>query len=445
MSDTETIVARATPAGAGGVAVVRVSGPSALTIGQTITGRTLKARHAHYCPMGSGQDETIDEGIALYFPAPHSYTGEAVLELQCHGSPVIVAQLVERCLELGARLARPGEFTERAFLNGRLDLSQAEAVADLIGSTTAAAARAAQRSMQGAFSREVGTLVSAITELRVYVESAIDFPDEEIDFLAEGEVGEKLAAIIALVKRLRTVAGQGMILRDGLHLVLAGRPNAGKSSLLNRLAGRDSAIVSAEPGTTRDVLREHLDVDGLPIHVFDTAGLRQGGGDIEREGMRRARESMQQADRILLLIDATTEEVPTISELASDIPLTEVINKIDLTNDTQGRSDSIGRPRFYLSAKTGEGVSALVDHLKELAGFAATSEGTFSARQRHLDAIDRALTHLRSGHEELSETASGELLAEELRLAQQSLSTITGAFTADDLLGEIFSSFCIGK
>lgn len=447
----ETICAIATPPGVGGVGIVRVSGPGVPELAQGILGALPKPRLATFSDFRAATGRTIDSGIALYFPAPHSFTGEHVLELQGHGGPVILDLILNRALELGARMARPGEFSERAFLNDKIDLVQAEAIADLIESGTEAAARAAQRSLEGRFSEEVHGLQSALTELRVFVESAIDFPDEEIDFLADSDVVERLDAASEQLLALLENARQGRLLRDGIVVAITGRPNAGKSSLLNALAGSEVAIVTEVPGTTRDVLREQIHIEGIPLHVADTAGIRETEDAIEVEGIRRARAALASADIVLNVIDVSAEKVgeagapPMVQDGQID-----VFNKIDLL-DEPGRAAlasspaNSGVPRALVSAKTGEGLGVLKAAVLREVGAGGPREGGFSARQRHIDALRRVGGHLREGRTQLVEHQAGELLAEELRLAQKALGEITGEVTADDLLGEIFASFCIGK
>ncbi|WP_251975815.1 tRNA uridine-5-carboxymethylaminomethyl(34) synthesis GTPase MnmE [Salinicola avicenniae] len=448
----DTIAALATPPGRGGVGIVRVSGVAAATLAASILGYTPTPRHAHYGAF-HGDSGLIDEGIALYFPGPHSFTGEDVLELQGHGGPVLMDMLLERCVQLGARLARPGEFSERAFLNDKLDLAQAEAIADLIDASSRAAAENALRSLQGEFSTRVSQLVSELIELRLYVEAAIDFPEEEIDFLADGVVADKLAALCATLAGVRASANQGALMREGMSVVIAGRPNAGKSSLLNRLTERDSAIVTEIEGTTRDVLREYIHIDGMPLHVIDTAGLRDTPDAVEKIGVQRAWAEIEKADRVLLLVDGrdsdATDPRAIWPEFVERLPhperLTLVRNKIDESGEGDHADLSTTPPVVRLSAQTGAGVDNLKTHLKTVMGFDATTEGRFSARRRHLDALDRAAHALANGTAQLEGAAAGELLAEDLRDAQHALNEITGEFTADDLLGEIFGSFCIGK
>ena len=448
MVDRDTIAAVATPAGRGGIGVVRVSGPRAREIARAVLGRLPKPRHATYGAFTGEGNKPIDQGIALFFPAPHSFTGEDVLELHGHGGTVVLDMLLKRLIELGARPARPGEFSERAFLNGKMDLAQAEAVADLIESGSQAAARSAMRSLQGDFSRRVRAIVGALIKLRTYVEAAIDFPEEEIDFLADDRITMELAAIEDRLARLQESARQGALLHDGMSVVLAGRPNAGKSSLLNALAQQDTAIVSTVPGTTRDLLRERIHLDGMPVHVVDTAGLHDRPDEIEGEGIRRAKAAMERADRILLVIDDTEPQAETpdlLEHLPRALPRTRIRNKIDLSGRAPGISETPDGVEIALSAKTGAGLELLRRHLKECMGFHPAGEDVFIARRRHLDAIRRAAAHVKQGKAQLMEARAGELLAEELRQAQRALNEITGEFTTDDLLGRIFSSFCIGK
>lgn len=438
----ETIVAIATPPGRGGIGIVRVSGPAAAAMAVKVLGFEPKPRHAHHARFRDAAGAVIDEGIALYFPGPKSFTGDDILELHGHGGPVVMDLLLARLLALGARLARPGEFSERAFLNGKLDLAQAEAIADLIDSASAQSARAAQRSLAGAFSASVNTVVDDVGDLRAYIEAALDFPDEEIDFLAEGDIEVRTERIGAALAALRASAREGALLRDGMKVAILGPPNAGKSSLLNRLAARDAAIVTAIPGTTRDPLHEQITVDGIPLHLVDTAGLRDAGDEIEQEGMRRTRAEAAAADHILWVSDVIAP-VPPPADLPAGIPVTVVTNKIDLVDAAAGLVAG-ATPTVNLSARTGVGLDALVGHLKSVAGW-QTGEGVFSARRRHLDALTRAADHVELGLAALRERRAGELLAEELRLAQAALGEITGAETTEDLLGRIFSAFCIGK
>jgi tRNA modification GTPase len=443
----DTIAAIATPPGRGGIGVIRISGPTVPDLLPALLGRTPPPRQAHFGPFLDANAQAIDHGLALHFPAPRSFTGEHVLELHAHGSPVVLDQLLRRILKLGARLARPGEFSERAFLNDKIDLAQAEAIADLIDSTTESAARSAQRSLQGDFSRRIHELVEALIQLRLYVEASIDFTDEDIDFLSEGRISEQLGELTQRLTAIRASARQGCLLRDGMTVVIAGRPNAGKSSLLNRLTGRDTAIVTAIAGTTRDTLREFIQLDGLPLHIIDTAGLRDDTDDpVEQEGMRRARAEIAAADRILLLIDDHDpgDSEALLGSLPPELPVTRIHNKIDLSGHPPGLSDDGHGPCVHLSLKTGAGVDSLIAHLKASVGYDSCAEGVFTARRRHLDALDRARQSTDNALARLR-TGEPELLAEELRLAQHSLGEITGEFTSDDLLGRIFSSFCIGK
>lgn len=414
----------------------------------------MQPRHAHYGPFRDAAGDTLDEGLALYFPGPNSFTGEDVLELQGHGGPVVLDLLLRRCLELGARQARPGEFSERAFLNDKLDLAQAEAIADLIEASSEQAARNALRSLQGEFSRRVQGLTEKLIQLRIYVEAAIDFPEEEIDFLADGHVLGLLDGVRENLSTVLREAGQGALLREGMTVVIAGRPNAGKSSLLNALAGREAAIVTEIAGTTRDVLREHIHIDGMPLHVVDTAGLRDTDDHVEKIGVERALKAIEEADRVLLVVDATAAESadpfalwPEFLDSRPDpAKVTLIRNKADLSGDTVDLQTSAdGHVTLNLSARSGEGLELLREHLKACMGYEQTAESSFSARRRHLEALRQASSHLEHGRSQLTLAGAGELLAEDLRHAQQALGEITGAFSSDDLLGRIFSSFCIGK
>jgi tRNA modification GTPase len=450
----DTIVAIASPAGRGAVGVIRVSGAEVPRVAAEILGLVPPPRRARLLRFLDRDGSSLDQGLALYFPAPASFTGEHVLELQGHGGPLVMDLLAQRLLELGCRPARPGEFSERAFLNGKMDIAQAEAVADLIDAGTAAAARAAVRSMQGEFSAHVHELQAQLTELRIFVEAAIDFPDEEIDFLSGPALSGRLSKVFAGFESILSAARQGALLRDGLSVVIAGKPNAGKSSLLNRLVGDDVAIVTALPGTTRDVLRHHLQLDGLPLNLIDTAGLRTAIDVVEEEGIRRAKHEMRQADRVLYVVDDSlagnaahgTATLPAELEgLAPGVPLTMVVNKIDLTG-THARIEEGTKPtRVFLSARTGQGLDLLRTHLKESAGYRDSESGALSARRRHLDALSRAQQLVNDAAATLRATQAVELFAEDLRLAQRALGEITGEFTSEDLLGEIFGSFCIGK
>ncbi len=452
--DTDTIVAQATPPGKGGVGIVRVSGPAAKDIAQIILGHCPKARYADYTAFKNTAGELLDQGIALFFQGPNSFTGEDILELQGHGGPVVIDMLIKAILATDkARLARPGEFSERAFMNDKLDLAQAEAIADLIDTTSEQAARMALQSLQGEFSHKIDQLVDAVIHLRMYVEAAIDFPEEEVDFLSDGKVAGDLNEIITSLAKVETQAKQGSLLREGMRVVIAGRPNAGKSSLLNELAGRESAIVTDIAGTTRDVLREHIQIDGMPLHIIDTAGLRESPDKVEQIGIERAWAEIEQADRVLFMVDSTETDAvhpddiwpEFFARLPENLPFSVIRNKVDLTAEQPGFREINGIPVVSLCASTGEGIEFLREHLKSCMGFNENMEGGFMARRRHLEAIVRAKTHLLSGQEQLEVYQAGELLAEELRLVQHHLNEITGAFTSDDLLGKIFSSFCIGK
>lgn len=443
----DTIAAIATAPGQGGVGIVRVSGPEVKSIARAILGHCPQTRLAEYTPFTDDEGNVIDKGIALYFCKPNSFTGEDVLELHGHGGQVVLDLLLQQTIKHGARVARAGEFSERAFLNEKIDLAQAEAIADLIAAESEDAARAAVRSLQGEFSDNIHALVEQITELRMYVEAALDFPDEEIDFLADKAVADKLNTISAQVKAVYDSARQGCLLKEGMSVVIAGKPNAGKSSLLNQLAGSESAIVTDIPGTTRDVLREHIQIDGLPLHIIDTAGLRESEDVIEQEGVRRAWKEIERSDRLLYVIDSTTgEDVP--EDIYKQIPehtgISVVFNKTDLSGEQNRIVEKKNSVYIYLSAYTGDGIVQLKQHLKECMGYERHTEGQFIARRRHITAIKEASCHLNKAGE-LLKSNMGELLAEELRLAQQDLSSITGEFTSDDLLGRIFSDFCIGK
>ena len=456
----EPIVAVATAPGRGAVGIVRASGRDLAPLIEAVCGTVLRPRHATFLPFRDAEGQTIDQGLALWFPAPHSYTGEAVLELHAHGGPVVLQLLLARCLEAGAhlglRLAEPGEFTERAFLNDKLDLAQAEAVADLIDASTEAAARSASRSLSGAFSTEIGALRDQLIALRTLVEATLDFPEEEIDFLQQARARERLATIAAAVDAVLQRARQGALLREGIKVVIAGQPNVGKSSLLNALAGAELAIVTPIPGTTRDKVSQTIQIDGVPLHVTDTAGLRddaQAQDEVERIGIARAWAEIEGADAVLFLHDLTRLGEPGYeageAAIAARLPVTDerlvhVFNKADLASAQRDRA--AGNDAITLSARTGEGLAGLRRKLLALAGWHAPPEGLFTARARHVQALRRTQAHLAQAEASLVGTAPAlELLAEELRLAHDNLGQITGRFSADDLLGEIFGKFCIGK
>nr|WP_242695294.1 tRNA uridine-5-carboxymethylaminomethyl(34) synthesis GTPase MnmE [Shewanella sp. 4t3-1-2LB] len=450
----DTIVAQATAPGKGGVGIVRVSGDKAADVAMKVLGHLPKVRYADYCSFKNNQGHTLDQGIALFFKGPNSFTGEDVLELQGHGGQIVMDMLIKTILELeGVRMARPGEFSEQAFLNDKLDLAQAEAIADLIEATSEQAAKSAMASLQGEFSKEVHQLVEQVTNLRLYVEAAIDFPDEEVDFLSDGKIANALYRIIDKLSDVQQSAQQGALIREGMKVVIAGRPNAGKSSLLNALAGKESAIVTEIAGTTRDVLREHIHLDGMPLHVIDTAGLRDTEDTVEKIGIERAWAEIATADRVLFMVDGTDTNAVNpkeiwpdfIDRLPTKLGITVVRNKADLTGEALAPTEEQGYSVYRISAKTGLGMAELTQHLKQLMGYQSNLEGSFIARRRHLDALEKASQHLMQGKQQLEIFQAGELLAEELRMTQQALAEITGQFTSDDLLGRIFSSFCIGK
>ena len=446
MLRNDIIAAIATAPGRGGIGVVRVSGEGLLTFAEALTGYMPSPRRAALSGFLAADEVAIDQGILLYFPAPHSFTGEDVLELQGHGGPVVLQMLLARCLELGARLAEPGEFSQRAFLNDKLDLVQAEAIADLIEATTTAAARSALRSLSGEFSREVAALVARLTELRMLVEATLDFPEEEIDILRDTDAAERLSAIRGDLASLLERARAGRLLRSGLHVVLAGLPNVGKSSLLNRLAGEERAIVTEVAGTTRDAVRETIQIEGIPLHIIDTAGLRETDDVVEKIGIERAWAEIQRADVVLQLIDVRGGETPADHAIAVRLPAAVerivVENKCDLAGRAAARFVENGRVHVRLSAKSGDGIGLLHDELLRVAGWSGHGEDVVLARERHLEALGVAAEKSALAARQLGQI---ELCAEELRLAQEALSRITGEFTADDLLGEIFSRFCIGK
>ena len=441
----DTIAAIATPAGRGGVGIIRLSGPKASQIAEAMLGSVPKANRAVHRLFLGNDGRTLDDGIAIYFPGPNSFTGEDVLELQGHGGKIVMDMLLQACLQQGARLARPGEFSERAFLNDKLDLAQAEAIADLIDSSSEQAARSALRSLQGDFSGAVNTLLTQITELRMYVEAALDFPEEEIDFLADQRVLDRVDHIQTQLGNIFDKAKQGSLLREGMQLVIVGKPNAGKSSLLNALAGQDTAIVTEYAGTTRDVLRESINLDGMPLHIIDTAGLRESNDPVEQIGIQRAWQAVEKADQILFLVDdaelADKANSELLAKMPAKLPRLTVHNKIDKS----GHAEGLHGDDLYISAKQQIGIDTLRDVLKQRMGYQADSEDLFIARRRHLQALEETQQAVDRAAEQLKVFNAGELMAEELRVAQDALGQITGKFTPDDLLGEIFSSFCIGK
>ena len=444
----DTIAAVATPPGRGGIGVVRISGPLVVSILEAVIGKVPKPRRVIFVRFRDGDGAVIDGGLALYFSGPKSFTGEDVAELQGHGGPIVMDMLLERVYSLGARPARPGEFSERAFLNGRMDLAQAEAVADLIDAGSRHAAKAAVRSLEGVFSRAIRNLADSVLQLRVYVEAAINFPDEEVDFLSDGVVYKKLEEIACAMDAVQAKVSQGRVLREGLHVVILGRPNAGKSSLLNRLAGRESAIVTSIPGTTRDVLREFIHLGAVPLHVVDTAGLCDSEDPVEREGVRRALVEVETADHILLVFDDREPVKPEslLSRLGHPKqPITLLINKIDVTGRAPGPTPGFAYPAFAVSVKCGDGMDDLARYMEQTAGLDEAGEGLFLARRRHLQALARAQCGVEAAKEQLLVYEAGELVAEELLQAHEALGEITGKVSADTLLGEIFGRFCIGK
>lgn len=444
LNSIETIAAVATPSGRGGVGIIRVSGPKASFIAESIVGKVPDAYKATHKLFKDKNNNVVDDGIALYFPGPSSFTGEDVLELQGHGGPVVMDMLLKCCLDLGARLAKPGEFSERAFLNDRLDLTQVEAIADLIDSSSEQAARSALRSLQGDFSSAINALLIKMIEMRVYVEAALDFPEEEIDFLADEKVLKRMSEIKLLLSDIREKAKQGSLLRNGFNLVIIGEPNAGKSSLLNVLAGNERAIVTDIAGTTRDVLQETINLDGIPLHIVDTAGLRDSEDVVEKIGIDRAWQALEKADICILLLDdsqTSTKQDEIEQKIPKTLPIIKVHNKIDLSK----KQAVINDDGVYISAKYNKGINELRTYLKQKIGFQDNSEGVFIARRRHLDALLKTQQKVDNAETQLVSFNAGELMAEELRMAQDELGKITGKFTSDDLLGEIFSSFCIGK
>jgi len=445
----DIIAAIATPPGRGGIGIVRLSGSNLAPLAAALTSKAPAPRHAGLVDFEAVDGTLIDRGLLLYFPAPASFTGEDVLELHGHGGPVVLNLLLARCLELGARLAQPGEFTRRAFLNGKLDLAQAEAVADLIDASTAAAARSAVRSLQGDFSRAVHALVDELTDLRLLLEATLDFPEEEIDFLKQADAVGRIARLDARLAEVRTRARQGKLLQAGLAVVLVGQPNVGKSSLLNRLAGDDLAIVTPTPGTTRDALKSSIQIRGIPLHIIDTAGLRATEDEVEKIGIARAWKAVREADLALLLLDArtglTADDRAILDRLPASLPRLIVRNKIDLATELPSKTRDGETMTLALSAKTGQGMDLLEAALLEIAGWQNT-EDIFTARARHVQALEAGATHLSAARVELEAPHPAlELFAENLRLTQNALTEITGEFTADDLLGAIFSRFCIGK
>jgi tRNA modification GTPase len=450
----ETIAAIATPPGRGGVGIIRVSGPHAKAIGKRLLNKTLTHKKAQATEFLDENNDVIDYGIALYFQSPHSFSGEDVLEFHGHGGPVVLDTLLQEILKHDVRMARPGEFSEQAFLNNKMDLAQAEAVADLINASSKQAARSAVRSLKGEFSEKISDLIGRLIQLRTYVEAAIDFPEEDVDFLANKSINHDLDNLIKKLHTLQSVATQGCLLQEGINVVIAGAPNAGKSSLLNALSKESAAIVSDIPGTTRDVLKEKINLDGIPLHIIDTAGLRQSDNPIEQEGIRRAWQEIESADEVLFIVDVNTTPKSTPQQLWPDYfsrikqpkPFILVCNKIDLNPAlTPNVIEHDNNATVYLSAKQLQGIDLLKAHLKKIIGFHSNEEGLFIARRRHVNALEKALTSLLRGKQQLLLNRAGELLADDLRQAQQSLSEITGEFSSDDLLGEIFSSFCLGK
>lgn len=445
-NNQDTIAAIATASGSGGIGVVRVSGALCPLIAEGVLGVCPTPRHASYLDFKDADGSLIDRGIAIYFPNPNSYTGEDVLELQAHGGPALMQLLLARCIALGARQAKPGEFTERAFLNDKLDLAQAEAVADVISAATAEAARSAVRSLSGQFSNRIHSLLTRLIELRMYLEACLDFPEEDIDFITQGRVAEKLSAIHHELQQVFINAKQGNLLREGLTVVLVGQPNVGKSSLMNRLAGEEVAIVTSIAGTTRDTIRSAIQINGVPLHVIDTAGLRETDDEVEKFGIARTWRALENANIALLLVDAahgiTETEKSILARLPQETTKIWIHNKIDVSRETAKISEIGDETHIYLSAKQGDGLSLLKEHLLKVAGWQPSGEGVFMARARHVQALESVDAKLSQAAQLM---AQPELVAEELRLAQNALSSITGEFTPDDLLGEIFSKFCIGK
>ncbi len=442
----DTIAAIATASGAGGIGIVRVSGQLSRVIANQILEQCPAPRHAAYLPFYDTNHQLIDRGIAIYYQNPHSYTGEDVLELQAHGGTALMQILLARCIELGARQAEPGEFTRRAYLNDKIDLAQAEAVADVINASTIEAARCAVRSLSGEFSNNINQVLAKLINLRMYVEACLDFPEEEIDFITQGKVAEKLEAIVTELKTVFVKAKQGSLLREGMHIVLVGQPNVGKSSLMNQLSGEEVAIVTPIAGTTRDAIKSSIQINGLPLHIIDTAGLRETNDEVEKIGIARTYQALESAQVALLLVDVahgiSDNEKSILERLPQEISKIWVHNKIDTANEMAKIVEKAGETHICLSAKTGDGIDLLKQHLLNIAGYQQNAEGVFMARARHLEALKQVDEHLQLAQQNLKQV---ELIAEELRLAQEALGTITGEFTPDDLLGEIFSKFCIGK
>ncbi len=450
MTNNDTIAAIATATGYGGVGIVRLSGSNAIAIARAVTDSQLpKPRFAHLCDFIGEYGELVDQGLLIYFPGPSSFTGEDVIEFHGHGGPVVMNMLLQRCLQLGARQARAGEFSERAFLNDKMDLAQAEAIADLIESSSEQAARAAMRSLQGVFSERVHALTEQLIHTRMYIESAIDFPEEEIDFIADTQIQQQLDKLLENLQALLASAQQGHLLQHGMTVVIAGRPNAGKSSLMNKLAQTDRSIVTDIPGTTRDIVRETIQLDGMPVHLIDTAGLRRSEDRVEQIGVERAWAQISSADMLILMIDINDQDeqqdAMIESQLPAGLPVTRVYNKIDLADHSAAIEQPDKQTAIYLSTRTGEGLELLREHIKTRSGFHTAEAGDFSARTRHLQALKDAETRIHAARMQIQSSKAGELAAEELRLAQQLLAEITGEFSSDDLLGRIFSNFCIGK
>jgi len=445
----DTICAVATAVGRGGIGIVRVSGPKAKAIAEKILKTSISPRTAKLLNFHDQKGNVIDKGIGLFFQNPNSFTGEDILELQAHGGPVLLDMLMHELLALGCRQARPGEFSERAFLNSKIDLTQAEAIADMIDAASSQAVRSAGRSLQGEFSREVNKLTDGLVDLRSFIEAAIDFPEEEIDFIKNSDVSKRLLMLEKKLKDILKKAKTGNILQEGMTLVIAGQPNAGKSSLLNCLAGKDSAIVTDIPGTTRDILKEYIQIDGMPLHILDTAGLRETEDQIEQEGVKRAWAEIEKADGLLLVVDDNkglmAEDKKIIEKTQGQLPVTVLFNKSDQTGRQIAAGEAYGLRAISISAKNCQGLELLKARLKELMGYTESGEGAFLARRRHLSALEKALINIKAAKAQVQNTKAPELAAEDLRKAQECLGQIAGDFKADDLLGKIFSDFCIGK